>query len=46
MDGMQKTAYERLVEMAGKVKDGAYGTDDDLAVDTLYDDLDELLDDM
>jgi hypothetical protein len=39
MDGIQKTIYERLLEIAMKVKDGAYGKDDEVDVTSLDNDL-------
>lgn len=40
MNGMQKTAYEAVMEVACKILDGAYGKDDDLDVEALEEDLD------
>lgn len=41
MNGMQKTAYEAVMEVAGKIRDGAYGDDDDIDVEALEEDLDD-----
>jgi hypothetical protein len=41
MDGMQKTAYEAVMEVACKILDGAYGKGDDIDVEALEQDLDD-----
>ncbi len=49
MDGEQKTVCERLRELAQKVEDGFYGTDDEgdgFDVDTVIADLYEMTDEM
>jgi hypothetical protein len=42
MDGIQMTVWERLMEVATKVKEGAYGEDDDFDADALSEDLNTL----
>lgn len=39
MDGIQMTVWERLREIETKVKEGAYGKDDDFDADALSEDL-------
>lgn len=46
MDGMQLTIYERLKEIQAKVRDGAFGVDDDLDVESFREELDDLTADM
>ena len=40
MNGQQKTAYEAVMEVAQKIRDGAYGKGDVLDVEALEEDLD------
>jgi len=46
MDGIQKTVYERLQELAQKVKDGYYGKDDDFDLETYESDVTDITADM
>lgn len=43
MDGTQKTAYEELLKLAKKVKDGEYGEDDGFEVEDFENDLVDIL---
>ena len=46
MDGIQKTVYLRLQELAQKVKDGAYGKDDDFELEEFERDASDITADM
>ena len=46
MDGIQKTVYLRLQELAQKVKDGAYGKDDDFDLNAYEVDVEDITADM
>ena len=39
MNGMQKTAYDRIAELLAAIEGGKYGRDDDLDVEGLANDL-------
>lgn len=41
MSGLQETVYERLMEIAAKVRDGAYGTGDAIDMDEVHVDLED-----
>ena len=46
VSGMQETVCERLKEMERKVREGAYGLEDELDVDAVRDDLEDITADM
>ena len=46
MTGVQQTVYERILAVANAVKDGKYGTNDDVDVPEVMVDLEEALDDL
>lgn len=39
MEGLQQTVYERLMEIATAVRDGAYGKGDDINMEAVHEDL-------
>ena len=44
MNGMQKSIYEAVSDLARKVGEGAYGRDDDFDADAFYEDFQEMED--
>lgn len=46
MWGLQKNAYELLIEIAKKIKDGDYGIDNDIKSYYIIEDLEDIINDI